>query len=128
MTAELNHTIVHSRDRRVSAAFVAAVLGIDVAPDWGPFSPVHLSNGVSLDYVDAGDEITSQHYAFLVSDNEFDQGLARILDGGHQLWADPHQGRPGEINHNYGGRGVYFHDPDGHLLELMTVPYGAAPE
>ena len=128
MTAELNHTIVHSRDRRASAAFVAGVLGVEVGPDWGPFSPVHLGNGVSLDYVDAEGDIRPQHYAFLVDDDEFDRGLARVLDGGHPIWADPHGGVPGEINHHYGGRGVYFHDPDGHLLELMTAPYGAEPE
>lgn len=128
MTAELNHTIVHSRDRRASAAFLAGVLGVEVGADWGPFSPVHLGNGVSLDYVDAEGDIRPQHYAFLVDDDEFDRGLARVLDGGHPIWADPHRGVPGEINHHYGGRGVYFHDPDGHLLELMTAPYGAEPE
>jgi catechol 2,3-dioxygenase-like lactoylglutathione lyase family enzyme len=128
MTAELNHTIVHSRDRRASAAFLAGVLGVEVGPDWGPFSPVHLGNGVSLDYVDTEGDIRSQHYAFLVDDDEFDRGLARVLDGGHPIWADPHGRVPREINHHYGGRGVYFHDPDGHLLELMTAPYAAEPE
>jgi catechol 2,3-dioxygenase-like lactoylglutathione lyase family enzyme len=128
MTAELNHTIVLCRDRRASAAFLADVLGVEVAPDWGPFSPVHLGNGVSLDYQDAGGEIVPQHYAFLVSDAEFDHGLARVLDGGHEIWADPWLHQPGEINHLYGGRGFYFRDPDGHLLELITAPYGAEPE
>lgn len=128
MTAELNHTIVLCRDRRASAAFLADVLGVEVAPDWGPFSPVHLGNGVSLDYEEAAGDIAPQHYAFLVSDGEFDRGLARVLDGGLEIWADPGLRRRGEINHHYGGRGFYFRDPDGHLLELITAPYGAQPQ
>ena len=125
--AELNHTIVHSRDRRASAAFLAGVLGLDVAPDWGPFTPVHLGNGVSLDFasVGAGDEITRQHYAFLVSEAEFDEIFGRIRERGLDHWADPMQRQPGQINHGDGGRGVYFEDPDGHLLEIITRPYGS---
>ncbi len=126
--AELNHTIVHSHDRRASAAFLAGVLGLEVAPDWGPFTPVHLGNGVSLDFEQTDRAIVPQHYAFLVSDAEFDRGLAVVRDGGHEIWPDPWLSRPGEINHHYGGRGFYFRDPDGHLLELITAPYGADPE
>jgi catechol 2,3-dioxygenase-like lactoylglutathione lyase family enzyme len=125
--AELNHTIVHSCDRRASAAFLAGVLGVEVAPDWGPFTPVHLGNGVELDYEQTDRAIVPQHYAFLVSDTEFDRGLAVVRDGGHGIWADPGLSRPGEINHLYGGRGFYFRDPDGHLLELITAPYGDEP-
>ena len=126
--AELNHTIVHSRDRRASAAFLAGVLGVEVAPDWAHFTPVHLGNGVSLDYDQTDRPIAPQHYAFLVSDEEFDRGLAVVRDGGHEIWADPGLHHPGEINHHFGGRGFYFRDPDGHLLELLTAPYGALPE
>jgi catechol 2,3-dioxygenase-like lactoylglutathione lyase family enzyme len=125
--AELNHTIVHSRDRRASAAFLAGVLGVEVGPDWGPFTPVHLGNGVSLDFEQTGRDIVPQHYAFLVTDDEFDRGLAVVRDGGREIWADPWLGRPGEINTLYGGRGFYFRDPDGHLLELITAPYGDVP-
>jgi catechol 2,3-dioxygenase-like lactoylglutathione lyase family enzyme len=126
--AELNHTIVNASDKRASAAFLADVLGVEQAPDWGPFSPVHLGNGVSLDFQDAGGDITPQHYAFLVSDAEFDHGVAVVRAAGGEIWADPWLRRPGQINHSYGGRGVYFRDPDGHLLELLTAPYGAPPE
>src|SRR5262245_9914577 len=109
--AELNHTIVHSRDRRASAAFLARVLGVEVAPEAGPFTPVHLGNGVALDYMQTDRAIAPQHYAFLVSDEEFDRGLAVVRDGGHQIWADPDLHEPGDINHRFGGRGFYFRDP-----------------
>ena len=122
---QLNHTIVHSRDRRASAAFLAGVLGVEVAPDWGPFTPVHLGNGVSLDYEQTDRAIVPQHYAFLVTDAEFDRGLAVVRDGGQEIWADPWLSRPGRST-IYGGRGFY-RDPDGHLLELITAPYGGEP-
>ncbi|HET6949393.1 MAG TPA: VOC family protein [Acidimicrobiales bacterium] len=128
MTVELNHTIVSARDKQAAAAFLADILGLEVAPPWGPFVPVHLTNGVSLDFVDDPGDIVPQHYAFLVDDGAFDRGLARLAEGGHPIWADPGLRTPGEINHHYGGRGVYFRDPSGHLLELITAPYGDAPE
>ncbi|MEV1295284.1 VOC family protein [Pseudonocardia sp. NPDC049635] len=124
--AELNHTIVHSRDKRAGAAYLAAVLGLAEPQPFGPFQVVETTNGVSLDYLDAppGTEITSQHYAFLVSEAEFDAAFGRIREGGGPYWADPGRSRPGEINTHDGGRGVYFEDPSGHLLEILTVPYG----
>src|SRR5262245_34860506 len=117
MTVELNHTIVHARDRRASAAVLADVPGGGGAPDWWPFSPGHLGNGVSLDFEEIGGEIRPQHYAFLVDDATFDRGLARVRDGGGEIWADPGASQAGEINHHYGGRGFYFRDPSGHFLE-----------
>jgi catechol 2,3-dioxygenase-like lactoylglutathione lyase family enzyme len=128
MTVELNHTIVHARDRRASAAFLAGVLGVEVGPDWGPFSPVHVGNGVSLDFEQNDRDITPQHYAFLVDDETFDRGLARVRAEGSEIWADPSAHQAGEINHHYGGRGFYFRDPSGHFLELITAPYGPGPE
>ena len=86
---------------------------------------VEVANGVSLDFVDTDGQITSQHYAFLVSEAEFDEILARIRARDLPYWADPSRTRPGEINHNDGGRGVYFPDPAGHLLEIITRPYGS---
>ena len=127
MSVELNHTIVRATDKQASAQFIAGILGVDVDDPWGPFMPVRLSNGVALEYVDAA-EVDAQHYAFLVGDDEFDHGFARIQDAGIPYYADPFLHRPGEINHLYGGRGVYFHDPDGHILELITRPYGPTPE
>lgn len=124
--AELNHTIVLSHDKRAGAAYLAEVLALPEPASFGPFQVVETGNGVSLDYMDAGDgaEITPQHYAFLVSDAEFDAAFDRLTARGQQYWADPGGSRPGEINTNDGGRGIYFADPSGHWLEIITVPYG----
>lgn len=126
MSVQLNHTIVHSRDNRESAEFLAHILDLKVGAAWGPFIPVELSNGVTLDYatVPAAESIAVQHYAFLISEAEFDAAFARIYESGIPYWADPHQRYPGEINHNDGGRGVYFPDPSGHGMEIITRPYG----
>ncbi|MEU5806099.1 VOC family protein [Streptomyces sp. NPDC047718] len=125
MSVMLNHTIVHSRDNRESAAFLADLLGLEVGEEWGPFVPVETANGVTLDFatVPAG-SITVQHYAFLVSEAEFDASYEKIRAAGIEYWADPRQKHPGEINHNDGGRGIYFLDPSGHALEVITRPYG----
>ncbi|MFF1453291.1 VOC family protein [Streptomyces sp. NPDC058274] len=125
MPVELNHTIVAAHDKKVSAQFLADILGLEVAPQYGPFMPVPIPNGVTLDYADAAGPITSQHYAFLVSEDDFDEIFARIRAAGLVYWADPYHRRPGEINHNDGGRGTYFDDPNGHKLEILTRPYGS---
>jgi catechol 2,3-dioxygenase-like lactoylglutathione lyase family enzyme len=122
MAVELNHTIVGCRDKERSARFLAEMFGLPEPTTFGPFRVVEVANGVSLDF-DVRDEIVPQHYAFLVSEDEFDAILQRIQDRGLDHWADPGRMRPG-INHNDGGRGVYFEDPDGHFLEALTVPYG----
>ena len=125
MAIELNHTIVWCRDNEASAAFVTGLFGLPAAGDFGPFKVVDMANGVSLDYHSTTDAIASQHYAFLVAEDDFDAIFGRIVDGGLDHWADPGLNRPGEINHHDGGRGVYFKDPDGHLLEIITRPYGS---
>lgn len=125
MSIELNHTIVSARDRRASANFLADILGLPGPTPFGPFMVVQTANGVSLDFTDATGEIISQHYAFLVSEPEFDEVFSRIQARDLPFWADPGRRRPGEINHNDGGRGVYFPDPDGHFLEVITRPYGS---
>lgn len=124
MTVELNHTIVAARDRQTSAAFLADVLGLPSPTPFGPFMVVELANGVNLDFANTDHEVASQHYAFLVSETEFDEIFTRIQARDLPYWADPGRRRAGEINHNDGGRGVYFPDPDGHLLEIITRPYG----
>ncbi|WP_253791668.1 VOC family protein [Nocardia amikacinitolerans] len=131
MSIQFNHTIVGCRDNRVSVEFWADILGLEVGKEWGPFIELRMSNGVGFDFaVVPGEnpEIQPQHYAFLVSEAEFDAAYAKILRYGLEHWADPRQQTPGEINHNDGGRGVYFLDPSGHYLELITVPYGGWPE
>jgi hypothetical protein len=127
MAVELNHHIVHVRDRRAAAAEVAATLGVDPPSDFGPFSQVRLANNVELDFADdhRDGEIQTSHYAFLVSEAEFDEIFGRIVERGLDYWADPMASRRGEINHHDGGRGVYWRGPDGHYLEIITRPYGS---
>ena len=127
MPVELNHTIVAARDKRAAAEFLATILGLEVGAPFGPFIPVETGNGVTLDFMDSGgDEIASQHYAFLVSEEDFDAIFGRIKAAGLPFYADPGHRQAGRINHNDGGRGVYFDDPNGHNLEIITRPYGSS--
>jgi catechol 2,3-dioxygenase-like lactoylglutathione lyase family enzyme len=123
MPVQLNHTIVAAHDRDASARFLADVLGLAPPTTYGPFAVVTLANGVSLDFM-AEDEVPPRHYAFLVTEEEFDDIFGRLRERGLPYWADPFEQHPGEINTNDGGRGVYWHDPDGHVLEIITRPYG----
>lgn len=125
MAIHLNHTIVPARDPAASAAFLAEILGRGPPVPYGPFHGVELDNGVTLDYMHSG-SVHWQHYAFIVSEPEFDAIFARIRERGLQYWADPFHRRPGEINRNDGGRGLYWEDPNGHALEIITRPYGSA--
>jgi catechol 2,3-dioxygenase-like lactoylglutathione lyase family enzyme len=124
MSIQLNHTIVWCRDQQKSAGFLAQILGLPAPRRFMHFLVVDLSNGVSLDYYESAEHVALQHYAFLVSEEGFDASFARIRAQGLDYWADPARSKPGEINHHFGGRGVYFPDPDGHLLEIITRPYG----
>lgn len=126
MKPQLNHTIVAAKDKAVSARFLAEILGLDPPTSWGPFAQVETGNGVLIDFIDA-DEVHSMHLAFLVTEAEFDVIFGRILERGIDHWADPMQARPGEINHDDGGRGVYFPDPAGNFFEIITRPYGSGP-
>ena len=125
MPPQLNHTIVHSRDSRAGSRFLAEILGLAEPATFGPFQVVETANGVSLDYMDADGEITSQHYAFLISETEFDEIFARVTERGLTYFADPGHQQEGRINTHDGGRGFYFADPDGHNLEVITRPYGS---
>ena len=127
MTINFNHTIVAARDKRESAEFLAELFGLPSPTPFGRFMVVALEHGVNLDYADVpeGEEIRRQHYAFLVSEEDFDAIYGKIKSRGLQHWADPGAQRPGEINHNHGGRGVYFPDPSGHGMEILTRPYGS---
>ncbi|MFE6522088.1 VOC family protein [Streptomyces sp. NPDC057794] len=122
--ARLDHTVVHASDRALSAEFLAAVLGLEVGAPFGPFLPVDLGNGVTLDYYEKTDEpIQPQHYAFLVPEEQFDAMIARLEALGVTYYADPRHTEPGRVNDLFGGRGAYFTDPDGHNMEIMTRPY-----
>jgi len=126
VSVQLNHTIVSCRDQERSAAFLTGILGLPPATRFGHFHVVAVDNGVSLDYSQTSGQVTSQHYAFLVGEEEFDASFSRIKEQGLPYWADPGRSRPDVINTRDGGRGLYFEDPDGHLMEIITRPYGAS--
>lgn len=126
MPVELNHTIVYCRDKNRSARFLAELLGLPEPGSFGPFAVVEVANGISLDFLEG--EVHAQHYAFLVSEAEFDAIHGRLVDRGLPYWADPSHELEQQINTNDGGRGLYWDDPDGHVLEILTVPYGGWPD
>jgi catechol 2,3-dioxygenase-like lactoylglutathione lyase family enzyme len=123
VNVQLNHTIVWCRDKQKSSAFLVDVLGLEKPVPFGPMLVVALGNQVSLDFYESEDKIAQQHYAFLMPDDEFDRVFARIEQRGIRYWADPGKQRPMELYAHNGGRGLYFDDPDGHLLEVMTRVY-----
>lgn len=125
MAIDFNHTILWARDSKASAKFLAEMLGLPPPRHWGPFQMVTTENGANLDYANADGEIKPQHYAFLVGESEFDEIFRRIRERNLPYWADPGRVQQGEINHHDGGRGVYFEDPNGHLLEIITRQYGS---
>lgn len=124
MAVQLNHTIVHARDKVATARFIAELLDLPEPHLLGPFAVVQVGP-TSLDYVDTDDKISPRHFAFLVSEQEFDTIFGKIRDRRMPYWADPYQRQRGEINGWDDGRGVYFEDPNGHLLEIITRPYGS---
>lgn len=126
LTAKLNHTIVAAGDRNASALFLSEVLGLEAPVAFGPFALVTVGDQMTLDFVSSSEEIRPQHYAFLVSETEFDQIFSRIEARKLPYWADPRRSKRDQINHWDDGRGVYFEDPNGHLLEILTRPYGSA--
>jgi catechol 2,3-dioxygenase-like lactoylglutathione lyase family enzyme len=125
MAIRLNHTIVAAHDKESAAKFLSEILGLSAPSLIGPFAAVRVSDDTSLDYIDTGGEITSQHYAFLVDESEFDEIFDRIRERRLRYWADPGRRERDQINTWDGGRGVYFDDPNGHLLEIITRPYGS---
>jgi len=127
MSIAFNHTIVAAHDRRAAAEFLTELFGLPGPRPFGPFFAVTLDHGVSLDYIEvpAGEPILPQHYAFLVDEDDFDAIYGKITSRGLEHWADPQGSHAGKINHHDGGRGVYFRDPGGHYLEIITRPYGS---
>jgi len=125
MAIHFNHTILSARDSKASADFLAEMLGLPEPRRWGPFYMVTTDNDANLDYMHTGGEIARQHYAFLVGDQEFAEIFGRIRERNLPYWADPGQLKRSETNNHDGGRGLYFEDPNGHLLEIITRPYGS---
>ena len=128
MAAELNHTIVWCHDKQASATFLAEMLGRPAPRAFFHFLVVDLDNNVSLDFMEKSGDVALQHYAFLIGEDDFDAVYGRIRDRNLDHWADPARTKPSEINRHFGGRGVYFPDPNGHLLEVITRPYGSEGE
>jgi extradiol dioxygenase family protein len=125
VAVQLNHTIVAVNDKVESATFLSQLLGVAEPFPFGPFLVVQVDNDVSLDFADDHGPVHPQHYAFLVDEERFDEIFGRIRERGLTYWADPSRRRQGEVNHNDGGRGVYWEEPSGHFLEIMTRPYGS---
>jgi catechol 2,3-dioxygenase-like lactoylglutathione lyase family enzyme len=124
MTVQLNHTIVHAHDKVATAKFMSELFDLPEPQLMGPFAVVQV-DATSLDFVDDDGKITPRHFAFLVSEAEFDAIFGKIRDRGMPYWADPFKQKHTQINHWDDGRGVYFEDPNGHLLEIITRPYGS---
>lgn len=124
MAASLNHTIVHARDPEATARFLTEILGLPPHRRLAHFTVVQVGE-TSLDFLPADGDIVSRHFAFLVSEPEFDAIFERIRARGLPYWADPFRQQPGAVNRWDDGRGVYFDDPNGHLLEVITRPYGS---
>lgn len=122
MSVILDHTIVSSNDKEESAQFLAEILDLPKPVSWGHFAIVKVGE-LSIDFVDATGDIQSRHFAFKVSEQEFDEIFARIQAKELPYWADPAKNRPDEINNRDGGRGFYFYDPSGHFLEVLTRSY-----
>jgi catechol 2,3-dioxygenase-like lactoylglutathione lyase family enzyme len=125
MAVRIDHLALAAHDARESARFLADILGLPAPYEAGPFLAVDVDETFTIDYAAPPIDFPGQHVAFLVGEDEFDEIFGRIRERGLEHWADPGQSRPASINHNDGGRGVYFEDPDGHLLEIITRPYGS---
>ncbi|MFZ2176847.1 MAG: VOC family protein [Rhodococcus sp. (in: high G+C Gram-positive bacteria)] len=125
MAISFNHTIVAAKNRQESATFFTTLFGLPDPVPAGMFLAVPLENGVTLDFAEPPTDFPPQHYAFLVGEDDFDQIYGRIVEWGLDHWADPRQQLPNTINTHDGGRGVYFLDPSGHYLEIITRPYGS---
>jgi catechol 2,3-dioxygenase-like lactoylglutathione lyase family enzyme len=119
MSIVLNHTIVPAHDKIASAKFFADIFGLEVAPPMGPFAPVRVNETLTLDFGEM-EHFDWHHYAFHVTDGEFDAILGRVKAAGLDYGSGPWSQEDHEINHRHGGRGVYFKDPNGHVLELLT--------
>jgi catechol 2,3-dioxygenase-like lactoylglutathione lyase family enzyme len=124
MAVTLNHTIVVARDNEQTAKFLTEILGLPPHQRVGPFAVVRVGE-TSLDFVETDAPIEQRHFAFLVSEAEFDAIFQRIRERRMSYWADPFRREPDRINSYDDGRGVYFEDPNGHLLEIITRPYGS---
>ena len=121
MSIELNHTIVPSRDKDKAARFFARIFGLSYDGPHSHFAPVRLNDRLTLDFDNDDGDFEHHHYAFMVSEEDFDVIYGRIKDEGIVYGSGPYKDDNMEINHHHGGRGLYFRDPDSHLLEILTA-------
>src|ERR1051325_11364374 len=119
MTIKLNHTIVPAHDKEASARFFAQIFGLEYSGPMGHFAPVRVNDELTLDFDDA-QSFDEHHYAFHVSESEFDAIFKRMQANNIPYGSGPRSPEDGQLNSRKGGRGVYFRDPNGHLLELLT--------
>lgn len=124
MAIELDHVIVSARNQRVSAKRLADLLGVRSAETGaGPFSPVYVNDGLTLDFIDDDGPFPIQHFCFRVDEKEFDSILQRIKAAGISYRSTVRGFEDMQVNTRYGGRMVYWNEPDGHQWELLTVSY-----
>jgi len=122
MEITLNHTIVPSHDNVASAKFYEAIFGFEFVKEWGHFAVVKVNRTLTLDFMNE-DDFPSLHYAFKVSDQQFDDILGRVKLENISFGSGPGSSADGKITHRFNGRGVYFKDPNGHVLEIITKDY-----
>ena len=128
MSIELDHTIVPARDKKAAAELLAFILDVPWAEAGvGPFCPVFVNEGLTLDFDQTDDPVPIQHFCFRVSESEFDGILARIEDKGIEYRSTPHGPVDMQVNTQHGGRIVYWNEPDGHVWEILTVSYARRP-
>ena len=121
MAIRLDHTIVPARDKAAAAQFFADIFGLTVKPGQGRFAQVQISESLTFDFAEDREVTESHHYAFHISDQEFDAILSRVEARGVLYGSGPFDHQNGEINTRRSGRGFYFQEPNGHLLEVMTT-------
>jgi catechol 2,3-dioxygenase-like lactoylglutathione lyase family enzyme len=124
MAVTLNHTIIHAHDSAASAAFLSEVLGLAPPTTLSHFTVVQVGD-TSLDFLETDGDISPRHFAFKVSEDEFEAIFDRLKARRLPYWADPFHKEPGRINRWDDGRGLYFEDPNGHNLEILTRSYGS---
>ncbi|MGH7279615.1 MAG: VOC family protein [Candidatus Rokuibacteriota bacterium] len=122
MTIRLDHTIVPAKDKVASAEFFAEIFGLTVTPGPGHFAQVQVNESLTFDFADEPEAWGGHHYAFHVSEAEFEAIFGRVKAKGIPYGSGPYHHTDGQTYTRRGGRGFYFEDPHGHLLEVMTVP------
>lgn len=128
MSVELDHTIIPARDKVAAAKLLAELLGVPWAPEsFGVFAPVYVNDGLTLDFIGTDEDFPVYHFCFRVGDAEFDAILARIKAAGIKFRSSVRGSMDGKISTEYGGRGIYWNEPEGHQWEMLTASYARQP-